>query len=145
VLYAVADGLTQAQPGCEAELPHVWLELGKVSVHDRIGDGFTLLRLGRSRDDPAALAEAFTGIGAPFSVLDIDSDAARRIYGFDYLLVSDLHVVGRGDTLPDRPQNAAFIVTGHRRSLGAGAVVVSPSRRKFDATSGTSTKDYASA
>ena len=32
-----------------ARLPHVWLKPGEVSVHDRIGDGYTLLRLGRGQ------------------------------------------------------------------------------------------------
>jgi 2-polyprenyl-6-methoxyphenol hydroxylase-like FAD-dependent oxidoreductase len=108
----IEDYVPTSWPG--ARLPHVWLEPGKVSVHDRIGDGFTLLRLGRTRGDAAALAKAFAGMSAPLSVLDIDSDAARRVYGFDYLLVRpDLHVVWRGDALPDRPDDIASIVTGH--------------------------------
>ncbi|HEX3936267.1 MAG TPA: hypothetical protein VHX43_02085 [Xanthobacteraceae bacterium] len=97
-----------------ARLPHVWLEAGKVSVHDQIGDGFTLLRLGANREDHAALTKAFAGLGAPFSVLDLDSAAARRVYGFDCLIVRpDLHVVWRGDALPKRPDKVALTVTGH--------------------------------
>ncbi len=98
-----------------ARLPHVWLEPGKVSVHDRIdSEGFTLLRLGRNRGDAAALAKSFAELGAPFAVLDVDSEAARRVYGFDYLLVRpDLHVVWRGGALPDRPDAVALTVTGH--------------------------------
>ncbi len=97
-----------------ARLPHVWLEPGKLSVHDRIGDGYTLLRLGRDKRDVAALRDAFAAIGAPFSVLDIESDAVRRVYGFDYLLVRpDLHVVWRGDALPNHPSDVAGTVTGH--------------------------------
>lgn len=97
-----------------ARLPHVWLEPGKISVHDRIGDGFTLLRLGRNKADASALRESFSAIGAPFSVLDTDSDAARRVYGFDYLLVRpDLHVTWRGDALPQDSNRLARLVTGH--------------------------------
>ena len=97
-----------------ARLPHVWLDPGKVSVHDLIGDGFTLLRLGESRGDAPALAKAFAGIGAPFSVLDINSDAARRTYGVGYLVVRpDLHVAWRGDALPDQPIKVALTLTGH--------------------------------
>ena len=99
-----------------ARLPHVWLEAGKISVHDQIGDGFTLLRLGGNKDNPDPLAKAFAGIGAPFSILDIDSAAARRVYGFDYLIVRpDLHVVWRGDALPNQPDKVALTVTGHER------------------------------
>ncbi len=97
-----------------ARLPHVWLDPGRVSVHDRIGDGFTLLRLGRTKSDAAAMRRAFGAISAPFSVLDIDGEAPRRVYGFDYLLVRpDLHVVWRGDVLPENPDQVALKVTGH--------------------------------
>jgi 2-polyprenyl-6-methoxyphenol hydroxylase-like FAD-dependent oxidoreductase len=102
-----------------ARLPHVWLEPG-VSVNDRIPDGYTLLRLGK-RDDASSLQRAFARSGAPFHVLDIDSAAARAVYGFDYLLVRpDLHVVWRGNRLPERAEALARRVTGH----GAEATVV---------------------
>ena len=97
-----------------ARLPHVWLQPGEISVHDRIADGFTLLRLGRNKADASGLRRAFSAIGAPFSALDIDSEAARRGYGFDYLLVRpDLHVVWRGDALPTDPGKLTRVVTGH--------------------------------
>jgi 2-polyprenyl-6-methoxyphenol hydroxylase-like FAD-dependent oxidoreductase len=97
-----------------ARLPHVWLEPGKVSVHDRIGDGFALLGLGQNRSDPSGFREAFQMIGAPFSVLDIDNTAVRKVYGFDYLLVRpDLHIVWRGNALPDDPSRVARVATGH--------------------------------
>jgi 2-polyprenyl-6-methoxyphenol hydroxylase-like FAD-dependent oxidoreductase len=97
-----------------ARLPHVWLEPGKVSVHDRIGDGFTLLRLAANKADAARLQKAFSALGAPFAVLDIDSANVREAYGFDYLLVRpDLHVVWRGHALPDDADKIARVVTGH--------------------------------
>src|SRR5580704_10721308 len=55
-----------------ARLPHVWSEPGKVSVHDRIGERFTLLRLGADKADAARLRKAFGALGAPFAVRDID-------------------------------------------------------------------------
>jgi len=97
-----------------ARLPHVWLAPGDISVHDRIADGFTFLRLGRKKLDASGMQKAFSAIGAPFSVLDIDSEAARCVYGFDYLLIRpDLHVVWRGDALPKDPDRVALVVTGH--------------------------------
>ena len=97
-----------------ARLPHVWLEPGRVSVHDRIGDGFTLLRLARAKADASGLQAAFAAFGAPFAVLDIDSAAVRSVYGFDYLLVRpDLHVVWRGNALPHDARTVARVVTGH--------------------------------
>jgi hypothetical protein len=97
-----------------ARLPHVWLKPGEISVHDQIADGFALLRTGRNKDDAAALRTAFGAIGAPFSTLDVDSEAARRAYDVDYLLIRpDLHVCWRGDALPKDPDRVARFVTGH--------------------------------
>jgi 2-polyprenyl-6-methoxyphenol hydroxylase-like FAD-dependent oxidoreductase len=95
-----------------ARLPHVWAEPG-VSINDRIGDGYTLLRLGKT-GDASALQQAFKTIGAPFATLDIASEPARAVYGFDYLLVRpDLHVVWRGNSMPQAPEALARRVTGH--------------------------------
>ena len=61
-----------------ARLPHVWLADG-TALHDRIGDGYTLLRLARrARRTSAALARAFAAYRAPFSVLAIDDAAPAR-------------------------------------------------------------------
>jgi 2-polyprenyl-6-methoxyphenol hydroxylase-like FAD-dependent oxidoreductase len=108
----IEDYVPTTRPG--ARLPHVWLKPGEISVHDRIGDGFTLLRLGRNKGDAAGLRAAFGAIGAPLATLDIDSEAVRRAYEVDYLLVRpDLHVAWRGDALPEDPDRVARIVTGH--------------------------------
>jgi len=96
-----------------ARLPHVWLADG-TALHDRIGDGYTLLRLAGTQVDAAVLERAFASHGAPFTVLDIDEDRPREIYGFDLLLLRpDLHVVWRGNRLPDEPIKLAAIATGH--------------------------------
>ncbi len=95
-----------------ARLPHLWLADGS-ALHDRIGDGYTLLRLAGTRAHAGPVAQAFSGHGAPFSVLDIDDPHPREIYGYDLLLLRpDLHVVWRGDTLPDVARLAA-VATGH--------------------------------
>jgi 2-polyprenyl-6-methoxyphenol hydroxylase-like FAD-dependent oxidoreductase len=98
-----------------ARLPHVWIEPGKVSVHDRApNDAYTLLRTGAQKADASALAQAFAAIGAPFQVLDVEPGDARAVYGFDYLLVRpDLHVVWRGDALPQDAAAVARKVAGH--------------------------------
>ena len=46
-----------------ARLPHVWLADG-TALHDRIGDGYTLLRLAGAQADGAALARAFAALSA---------------------------------------------------------------------------------
>ena len=95
-----------------ARLPHVWLGDG-TALHDKIGDGYTLLRLGGARAGAAALAEGFASFGAPFTVLDIEAARPRDVYGHDLLLLRpDLHVVWRGNDLPDGAKLAA-LATGH--------------------------------
>ena len=96
-----------------ARLPHVWLADG-TALHDRIGDGYTLLQLAGAQGDGATLARAFAGLSAPFSVLAIDDPRPRDIYGCDLLLVRpDLHVVWRGNRLPDDPAKLAALAAGH--------------------------------
>ena len=63
-----------------ARLPHVWLSDGTLRAQDRIGDGYTLLRLGGTRaTDASNLARAMAHVGAPFTTLAISTDdrAAR--------------------------------------------------------------------
>ena len=96
-----------------ARLPHVWLADG-AALHDRISDGYTLLRLAGARAESASLARAFASYTAPFTVLDIAEERPRDVYGYDLLLVRpDLHVVWRGNRLPDDPARLATLATGH--------------------------------
>jgi hypothetical protein len=104
------DYVPSTWPG--ARLPHVWLNDG-AALHDRIGDGFTLLRLGGTRADSAGVAQAVRATGAPLDVLDVADETARAVYGCDLLLVRpDLHVAWRGNAAPERPERLAAIVTG---------------------------------
>jgi hypothetical protein len=101
------DYVPTTWPG--ARLPHVWLEEGR-SVHDVVGDGFALLRLGRSKADTSGMR----ALGAPLQVLPIDADAPRDVYGYDLILLRpDLHVAWRGQTPPADPARLAALVTGH--------------------------------
>ena len=96
-----------------ARLPHLWLSDGS-ALHDRIGGGYTLLRLAGADTETAALAKAFAAYGAPFTVLDIAETHPRDVYGVDLLLLRpDLHVVWRGNRLPDDPAKLAALATGH--------------------------------
>jgi len=95
-----------------ARLPHVWLS-GGIALHDRLGEGYTLLRLAGAHDS-ATLAQAFQAYGAPFAVLDIHENRPRDVYGYDLLLVRpDLHVVWRGNRLPEDAAALAALATGH--------------------------------
>ena len=95
-----------------ARLPHVWLADG-AAIQDMIPDGYVLLRLGRAAADAQPLKHAFASCGAPFSVLDIAGERPREVYGCDLLLLRpDMHIVWRGNNLPD-PARLAQIATGH--------------------------------
>ncbi len=80
-----------ACPGGRA--PHLWLEDG-VSLYDRFGFDFTLLRLGGAEGVPVAS-------DVPMTVLDVPGVEARELYGADYALIRpDQIVAWRGDAPP---------------------------------------------
>jgi 2-polyprenyl-6-methoxyphenol hydroxylase-like FAD-dependent oxidoreductase len=96
-----------------ARLPHMWLRDG-TALHDRLGDGYTLLRTGGGvATDTAALEQAMRATGAPFEVVDIPEDHLRAVYERDLMLLRpDLHVVWRGDEGPADPKKVAAVATG---------------------------------
>jgi hypothetical protein len=105
------DYVPSTYPG--VRLPHVWLG-DETAVQDRIGygHGYALLRFA-GEHDTAALGRAFAAYGAPCGVLDLPNQRARDVYGYDLVLVRpDLHVVWRGNALPDDPAGLAALATG---------------------------------
>ncbi|MCG6877455.1 MAG: FAD-dependent monooxygenase [Betaproteobacteria bacterium] len=108
--HALREYVPVAWPG--ARLPHVWLD-GHVAIQDRIGRGYTLLRLGGTREDTSALERSIAERGAPLEVLDIPDEVARDVYGFDLILLRpDLHIVWRGQGAPAEPERLAALATG---------------------------------
>ncbi len=96
-----------------ARLPHVWLGDG-TPIQDRIPDGYTILKLGRTKADIGGLARAIRAHGATVTILEIPDEAARAVYGYDLMLLRpDLHLVWRGNAPPEDPQTLAAIATGH--------------------------------
>jgi 2-polyprenyl-6-methoxyphenol hydroxylase-like FAD-dependent oxidoreductase len=94
-------------------LPHVWLGEQR-SVHDVVGDGYALLKLGGTREDTTGLERAMQAVRAPFEVLRIDAAAPRDVYGYDLILLRpDLHIVWRGNKAPEDPAKLTAIATGH--------------------------------
>lgn len=88
-------------PGSRA--PHVWLADGS-ALFDRLGPGFTLLRLGRSRADPSGIRDAAKNRNVPLAVVDVPGDEARDLYGRDLVLIRpDQHVAWRGNAPPPDP------------------------------------------
>src|SRR5579862_255431 len=95
-----------------ARLPHVWLNDG-TALHDRMGPGYTLLRLAGTRADTSDLEQSFREIRAPLEVLEVPGERPRDIYEYDLLLVRpDLHVVWRGNKFPQDASKIAMIATG---------------------------------
>jgi hypothetical protein len=101
-------------PGGRA--PHVWLEDGhggRVSLFDRLGAGFTLLRLGPTAPAGLPIAAAARAAGVPVRVLDVPGGEARDLYGRDLaLLRPDQHVAWRGDRVPSDPAALVRTVVG---------------------------------
>jgi 2-polyprenyl-6-methoxyphenol hydroxylase-like FAD-dependent oxidoreductase len=96
-----------------ARLPHLWLAAG-TALHDRLGQGYTLLRLAGTRAATSGLERAFRELGAPLEVLQVESEKAREIYERDLLLVRpDLHVAWRGNEPPQDTAKVAMVATGH--------------------------------
>ena len=107
-----------------ARLPHVWLDDGS-AIQDRLGRGFSILRLSPTAPDMTDLFEAMRGLGAPVEMLDVSSTDARAVYGFDALLVRpDLHVVWRGNAPPDDPRTLASVATGHGTPAGGNPTLI---------------------
>jgi 2-polyprenyl-6-methoxyphenol hydroxylase-like FAD-dependent oxidoreductase len=96
-----------------ARLPHVWLDDG-TPMQDRIGDGYAILKLGRTKADASGLERAIRSRGAPVTVLDVPDRIARDIYGYELILLRpDLHVVWRGNAALEDAAEVAAIATGH--------------------------------
>ena len=122
-----------------ARLPHVWLDRSVTpdnaattynpatthnltALHDHLGTGYSLLRLGGTRVDTAILEKALSATGAPLEVLDIRDEAAREIYGFDLVLVRpDLHIVWRCSQVPHDAQAIAAVATGQIAATDSAA------------------------
>jgi 2-polyprenyl-6-methoxyphenol hydroxylase-like FAD-dependent oxidoreductase len=101
-------------PGGRA--PHAWLGRDRepgASLYDRLGTGFTLLRLGPRAPDGRAFAAAARARGIPLTVLAAPDPAIRDLYGCDLALIRpDQHVAWRGNAEPEDSGAALARVTG---------------------------------
>lgn len=100
----------RSEPGFR--LPHMWCADG-TAVHDRLGSGYHLLRLGGSKADTAKLEQAIRETGATLTVHEFHEPELREIYGSDLLLLRpDLHIAWCGDSTPADAAELAQLVTG---------------------------------
>jgi len=90
----------------------MWLADG-TALHDRLGLGYTLLRLSPHASDCASLEGAIRATGASLDIMDIHDPQLKAIYERDLVLVRpDLHVCWRGDSAPGNFAEIAATVTG---------------------------------
>ena len=97
-------------PGGRA--PHLWLR-DRVSLYDRLGAGFTLLRLGGSSENVEQLSRAAAARGVPLTVVDVPEPESRELYERELAFVRpDGHVAWRGDRAPQDPDALLARITG---------------------------------
>lgn len=90
-------------------LPHMWCADGS-AVQDRLGAGYTLLRVGPQPPATAAFEAALRATGLPLDVLELPEAALLEVYRAPLLLVRpDLHVVWRGNVPPGDAAGAARV------------------------------------
>ncbi len=87
--------------------PHVWVDAERTygsSLYDRLGRGFTLLRLGPRAPDVSAMADAAARRDIPLEILDVADAQARDLYGRDLAVIRpDQYVAWRGNHVPAEP------------------------------------------
>jgi hypothetical protein len=97
-------------------MPHYWLGSGRSygdSLFDRLGDGFSLIRLGGKAADTSSLEAAARARKVPLKTLDVPASDARDLYGCDLALVRpDQYVAWRGNVPPADPDKLIAQVTG---------------------------------
>jgi 2-polyprenyl-6-methoxyphenol hydroxylase-like FAD-dependent oxidoreductase len=113
-----ADDLFDYRPSSApgGRTPHVWVGPGRDigdSLFDRLGAGFTVLRLGPRPPAVDRLVAAFQATGAPVSVLNVVSELARELYERDLVVVRpDQHVAWRGNTISDDADKVVARIVG---------------------------------
>ena len=118
---AVDDGFEftyrpRSEPGFR--LPHMWRADG-TALHDHLGAGYNLLRLGEPAADTAKLEQAIRETGAPITVHEVREPGLREMYGADLVLLRpDLHIAWCGDTAPADAAELAELVTGRLHREG---------------------------
>ncbi len=100
-----------ATPGARA--PHLWVS-DDVSIFDRFGRGFTLVRMGKNLLDAQAYVDAAASLGMPLTIIDVQREEACDLYGADLALIRpDHHIAWRGNQVGEAPATHAA-ATGRR-------------------------------
>jgi 2-polyprenyl-6-methoxyphenol hydroxylase-like FAD-dependent oxidoreductase len=113
-----ADNLVDYRPSSApgGRTPHLWVGDGRDigdSLFDRLGPGFTVLRLGPQPPAVDRLMAAFRARGAPVKMVDAASALARDLYERDLAIVRpDQHVAWRGNADPADAERIVAHVVG---------------------------------
>ena len=92
-------------------LPHWWID-ERESLFDRMGKGFTLLRLRPDAPKTGDLERAASARGMPFATVELDEPGFLELCETALILVRpDQHVAWRGDQPPTDPEGLLDIVT----------------------------------
>lgn len=111
--YTMGSITPSTVPGCR--MPHFWLAPG-VSVYDRLGEAYSLLRF-EPRIDVAPLVEAARKAGLPLVVIDAPAQKGDPAFRHSLLIVrEDQHVAWRDNALPRDLQPLIDLLRGR----GAG-------------------------
>lgn len=114
-----ADDLVHYKPSSVpgGRAPHVWIGDGRGygdSLFDRLGAGFTVLRLGPRPPTAGGLLAAFARRGVPVTTLDVPDMTARDLYERDIVVVRpDQHVAWRGNADPPDSDEIVTTMTGN--------------------------------
>jgi 2-polyprenyl-6-methoxyphenol hydroxylase-like FAD-dependent oxidoreductase len=99
---SIVQYVPSGAPGGRA--PHFWLGAARGigdSLFDRLGIGFTLLRLGPKPPPATSLSAVAHERGLPLDVLDVADPSIRELYGADLVLVRpDQHIAWRSNASP---------------------------------------------
>jgi hypothetical protein len=107
--YTMGTFTPATAPGCRA--PHFWLAPG-VSLYDRLGQGYTLLRLDQATEI-RPLTAAAAAVGLPLQVIDVPVGAAPAEYKHALVICrEDQHVAWRGDASPADPAALVDLLRG---------------------------------
>ena len=107
--YTMYDFTPSTVPGCRA--PHFFLPNG-VSLHDRLGRDYSLLRFDPTTD-VEALLEAAKQRGVPLALVDLPDESRGDLYPHKLALVRpDQHIAWRGDAQPADPLGLIDLIRG---------------------------------
>ena len=123
--YSMGNFTPSTVPGARA--PHLRLEDGR-SLWDALGPAYTLLRVDPTLDiDALLLAAAHQRL--PLTVVDVDTDEARRCFTQPLVLIRpDTHIAWRGYTVPADADALIMLLRGALGRAKAGR----PSRQEME-------------